>query len=420
MPPSPEPPGGTDTGTEAPVKPATPVDPPKDPMADPGPPKTNPPKATPTTPPKPTPPKPAPPPANPFRNLATSIDLPPLGDKDAPAAGAFEQQPLGDLFVKTGELFFMEMHGGENAVFGNRTFTLVPNLTTERDWDIVLARGSQGNLKIGAFAVHDDKLFFQWAPEALEESAAPNFCNCALGMRTGLTTHTLGLRKPVEVDPMTFELGKTAKADFIIENAPQPEKILVEIAAVEGIPAPTYDPEQKVPVDGETMYMRFGTPPSAFALKTESKLRKGLRSTVNLTTVATYKLEVWPDDKIYNDKEVQNLKQQMMAQQVQVDAQIKQMTAQFQNSKTPKPVKDQLGKQILQFQTGLGQLGTQIKEVDAILAQHASFGVGGKIHFRIYYLAGEQQVDLARSNSIPPPPKQEPPKAAPAKRAPAK
>jgi hypothetical protein len=416
MPPSPETPAAPETPVTSvgPTDPATPTGA-KPETTQATPPKTDDPKPAPT-PPKPVPPKPAPP-ANPFRKLTASVDLPALGEKDAPAAGAFEPQPLGELFVKPGELFFMEMHGGEFAAIGTRTFTLVPNLTTERDWDVMLSRGAQDDLKVAALAARDDKLLFQWMPEASEESAALNVSNCVLGMRTGLAAHMLALRKPQEIEPMQFELSKAiGKVDYTIENAPAPEKIVLEIAAVEGLPEHSYDPEQKIPVDGETIYMRFGAgPQQVFSLKTDSNLRKGLRSTVNLTTTASYKLEQMPRDERYLDKEVRNLQQQLNAQRQQGAVLIEQWTKQFQAKGTPKPQKDQLNNQILRGQTALGQLDNQIKQVDALIAQYESFGAGGTIHFRIYYLAGEQQVDLVRSKSLPAPAKAASAKAAPAR-----
>ena len=83
--------------------------------------------ATPT--PKPETPKPATPPKpvtppSPFRSLPKAVDLPALGTSDMPAEGAFDPQPLGDMFVKPGELFFVVLQGGETAYKGPRTFTI--------------------------------------------------------------------------------------------------------------------------------------------------------------------------------------------------------------------------------------------------------------------------------------------------------
>jgi hypothetical protein len=185
---------------------------------------------------------------------------------------------------------------------------------------------------------------------------------------------------------------------------------MVEIAAVEGMPEHPFDPEQAVPADGETFYMRLGGP--SFGVKTETKLRKGLRSTVTLSAVGVYKLEIWPEDKIFLERDIEALGNSLVAQKQRGEFLVEQWEKEWQDKKTPKQRKELLKPQILNGQNAIGQLDSQIAEVTALIEQSKSLGTGGKIHFRIYTKAGEHEIDLVKSNSLPEPK----PKAEPAKR----
>lgn len=355
-----------------------------------------------TTPPKEEP-KPAPPP-NPFRKLTQHLALPTLDTSDEPAAGAFEPQPLGELFVKPGELFFVELHGGEAAYAGSRAFALVPNLTTERDWDVVMSRGAAESLKVAQLSVKDDKLWFQWLPEATEDPAAANFANCVLAMRTSLATHWSSLRVPVEAPPMEFELSKgTARVDYQIDAAPEADKVMVEIAALEGFPEHVFDPEQAIPAADETTFVRFGMPPEqVLSLKIDTKMRKGIRAGVQISAGAHYKLEGMPRDERFVEKDFKNMQAKVTAQHQQLGVVIDSATKQLQKfNNKQKQQKQQLSQQILLWQNQLPVLEAQKKQVEAVAAQLAAIQPVGKIHFRIYINAGEYQVDLLRSDSLP-------------------
>jgi serine/threonine protein kinase len=364
----------------------------------------------PATPPKKEEPEKPAPPQNPFRNLAQQVALPPLDTSDEPATGAFDPKPLGDLFVKPGELFFINLQGGDTAYTGTRTFTLVPNyaLNTERDWDIVLSRGASDDLKIAALSVKDDKLLFQWKPEAKEDVAAPNFANCLLSMRTGIHNHWMTLRVPKEVPPMEFELSKTtSRVDFQIEAAPQADRLMVEIAALEGFPEQVaFDPEQAIGADGESTFVRFGEPPAqVLSLKMDTKLRGGIRAGVQVTATAHYKLEGMPRDERFVEKEFQNFRNQVNARYQSASAFVTGATKQLQNikGKNAKQQKDALSRQILLAQQTVTQGETQLKQLEQVDAQLKQFQPVGKIHFRVYINAGEYQIDLIRSNSLPKP-----------------
>ncbi|MEQ8787124.1 MAG: protein kinase [Pirellulaceae bacterium] len=371
------------------------------------PPKSEPPKTPdpkkPATPPKKEQPKPAPP-QNPFRNLAHHIALPVLDTSDEPATGAFEPQPLGDLFVKPGELFFVDLHGGEAAFSGSRTFGLVPNLSTERDWDVVLSRGAAGDLKVGALSLKDEKLRFQWTPEAKEDSASGNFANCVLAMRTGIHNHWVSLRVPQELPPMDFELTKTvAKVDYQIDAAPEPDKVMVEIAALEGFPEHVYDPEQAVPADGETTFVRFGQPPQqVLSLKIDTKIRKGIKSTVTATATAHFKLEGMPLDVKYSEKDFRVAQGEVNRYYQQAQFTVTEGTKRLQKAKGEE--KKFISQKILEAQNVLTASEAQLKQLEQVDTQLKSFQPVGKVHFRIYINAGEYQIDLVRSNSLPKPP----------------
>jgi hypothetical protein len=182
---------------------------------------------------------------------------------------------------------------------------------------------------------------------------------------------------------------------------------MVEIAALEGFPKYEFDPEQAIPADGESTFVRFGEAPNqVLSLKMDTKLKGGIRAGVQVTATAHYKLEGMPRDLRYVEKEFQNGKNQVNAQYQQASAFVKGATQQLQNikGKNAKQQKEELSRRILLAQQAVTQGETQLKQLEQVDAQLKAFQPVGKIHFRVYINAGEYQIDLIRSNSLPKPP----------------
>jgi hypothetical protein len=235
-------------------------------------------------------------------------------------------------------------------------------------------------------------------------------------MRTGLATHALALRKPVEVDPLTFDPVKgTAGVDYSFNAPPAIDKVMVEIAVVEGMPEHAIEPQKFMPADDETMYLRFGkAPPHVLSMKIDTAMRTGVQARINLDATLNYKLDYMPKDERYSpkDKAVTTHKQQVQFAHQQAASFVEGATKKLQTAKGKE--KTDLSQAILRTQEQLNRANAALEQFAALETQYAALGAGGIIHFRVYFEAGEEQVDLIRSNSLPPPPRAPANKPAPA------
>jgi serine/threonine protein kinase len=205
----------------------------------------------PKTPVKPEPPKPAPPP-NPFRELAKSVDLPPLGGSGESQQASDEPASLSSVYIDASELFFVELEGGDKAYKTKQPFVMRALPGSERDWEIFFTQAAGAELKVAQLAAKDNQLFFQWTAQAAAEPIANHLRNCVLSLRTGTAQERLSLRKPVDIGAVTVDLDKGMKASFRVPWPPEPDTIRVDVAVEGKFPGTRFDPSPTLEVGGET------------------------------------------------------------------------------------------------------------------------------------------------------------------------
>jgi serine/threonine protein kinase len=202
-------------------------------------------------PPKPEPPKPAPP-QNPFRDLAKSVDLPPLGGSGESQQASAEPASLSSVYVDASELFFVELEGGDKAYKSKQPFVLRAAPGSERDWEIFFTQAAAAELKVAQLAAKDNQLLFQWTAQAAAEPIANHLRNCVLSLRTGTAQERLSLRKPIEIGAVSVDFDKGVKAGFRVPWPPEPDTIRVDVAVEGKLPATRFDPSPTLEVGGET------------------------------------------------------------------------------------------------------------------------------------------------------------------------
>jgi serine/threonine protein kinase len=254
-----------------PTEPAPAADPPspdKPAGEPPAPPKTDPatpdPAKTEPAPPQPEPPAPAPaapppPQVKPFEKLPAVVALPPVPTAEKPAAPA----TLGEIQATPDQLVSVLLYGGENASRGKSVFTLqnANGGTDPRKWELAVTGKSESDNKVVAtFRLDENAFTFEWTPAAVEEPLAPFAANCQLQLSVARDVHSLALRVPVEVEPVTIDMEKGSTLKIPLENAPSGKNLRVELVGLDpaSFPNPEFQPQASVEGAKGTMYVWLG------------------------------------------------------------------------------------------------------------------------------------------------------------------
>ena len=142
-------------------------------------------------------------PPNPLASLPKRISLPALG-KGAAAAGATDPMEIGELKSTGDGNLNLGLLGVEGATSGRDKFSIEsgPAGANPR-WLVGIGQGGSGTT-IAQFTVKDGKLWFQWAPAAVESKPAEYLGNCVLDLTSGEHEHRIVLRKPVEANAIAL------------------------------------------------------------------------------------------------------------------------------------------------------------------------------------------------------------------------
>lgn len=357
---------------EKPVVPEKPVDPPKEPV-------------------------PAPPPTpaqNPFLNLPKIAELPALGTADKPSEDATKPVSLGALTLPPKDLLFIDLAGGDKTTKGKLAFFMKPAKggTADRDWEISMSStGDAGAGSVVALvSVKDDKLNFEWTEKGAAEPLANQLRNCVLNSRTGAFTHSLALRKPVEASPLTVSFEKAIKGDVPVEYAPSAEAIEIEITSLDG-PFPTHKLAPKPTLEaakGKTDLLLGKDKEETLILRVESSLKKN----VSLVVTPYFRLAMQRQttEVKYSNKAFDQAAQFVTMANAQAFNVVDGMNKITNPTVQQQTFKSEAEKVFAKCQTALAQ-------VEDLKTVCKSLNNTGKIHFRIYYIAGDQQVDLVRT-----------------------
>jgi len=159
-----------------------------------------------------------------------------------PQAGAGEFGPgpqlLGPIHAPLEAPCTLTLFGADSALPGKREF----------GWEEAKGEGKNAlwvvslkplpkettTMEVGRFLRDKEGLKFQWAAGAAE-AQGDSLGNCALHIALGGKTRFVALRPPVQVDPVVFDLQKSATIVKVpIEFPPNKDNLRFEITGVEG------------------------------------------------------------------------------------------------------------------------------------------------------------------------------------------
>lgn len=339
------------------------------------------------------PPAPVMPDSAPFADLAANVNLPAV---DSP--NALEPTTLGVVHtIRTREgQCYIRMRGGEYAMRGNRVFSMrnSDRGTADWDWDINLRDGSEGTeIKIAHLALNDQlELQFQWMPAAQNDPAAAHLMNCVFALTCRGQTHTLALRQPMPATGLAVNLKESANRHTIkLANAPDPEKIRLEIKNVQGSEY-AMEPHPVLPAERGEAWIKLEEGGGMLSLRLEVDMRRDLQLTI--TPHAQLNPDARPER--INVRQLPQLKNQRMAAVNQWGALVQKGQA-FMKSKAPEQEKKQASQHLRNYENELKLSQENFSRFEQFeqMLENAQL----EIIFRVFYDADGSETDLLLAGS---------------------
>jgi len=375
------------------------------PKADPpksDPPKTDPPKAEPKPEPKPAPPKPA---GNPFDKLPATVSLPDVPSAEMPPALAV----LGEADVPSDKLLLIALHGGESANRGRQFFTLqnAGGGTDTRNWEITLSgKGGEADALVAKLHLDQNKLSFEWTPQAVDQPLAVNLSNCLLQLTSGSAVRNLALREPVEeVDPVTIDLEKGTTVKLAYENPPSADNIKVEFVGLDPamFPNAEFKPESSIAATRGVAYMWFGEKPETrnLGLKLDASDKT---KAVEVRLQPVFRMDV------QQKQEERVTKKLFLLYGAQLEQNIRGLTAGSAAIEASKLSKEQKESQRNLVEVQQKKFQEQLEKLTKAMELQKKVHNQGMIHVRVYHDTGSGKVVLAQTKGAPAdqPPKPKP------------
>jgi len=368
------------------------------PDPDPGP--TNPETTPPVPPPDPpTDPEP-PPPVSPFEGLPTAVALPPLKSGQTPDA-ELPAQELVPLRLAPSAVLSAQIEGGETASRGAYAFSLRREEEGDtRSWQVILTSGSGASASAAAvarLAATDDALQFEWLEAAESETAANYLRNCILRLRSDEFTHALALRTPVTFDELAVSLDRAlSKSDVTIEWLPDPKAIQIEIVELQSELLPyRFDPKQTLEAARDATWIYLGPPEkdSVLGLKIDSRVSR----TVRVEAAPYFKVASEPKEIRFSPAEAKKVSAKLTIALPQMQAR----KTQYDQLPEPQKTANQANAMLLDQQIATAQ--TALIQLADLQTYYEEIGDSCRVRLRVFFLAGETQVELAHTAGAPPP-----------------
>jgi serine/threonine-protein kinase len=300
-----------------------------------------------------------------------------------------------------------QLKGGEHAMrVGGTRFVLAEGKDDESlgKWNVIMT-GAQAPLTIAQFSIQNKQLAFQWTPDGARHEYAPFLGNCKLVLSAGPDQHELALREPLKGESLLVDLEKPgATVKWNLDFLPHPKKLVVEISRLgEAFPAHKFDPSTTMEgLSADTLVWTGADPENALlGIKFES-----WQSPKFVQVKATAQLRSGGKAEPLIKRKLQDFIKGVDSRRF---ALLKKQEA-MEKGKAPKG----------QESVWKAQLEATKKELDALAAteeqtnklQQLVEELKGKseVHFRVYFVADDTQVDLVVTDANPAPEKKDEPK----------
>jgi serine/threonine protein kinase len=342
--------------------------------------------------PKPEPkPKPAP---NPLEALPARIGLPLPTDPPESAVS------IGPLELAGDQVLQMSLLGGETAVNRQATFHLVPSEDpAELAWRIELREATaDGPLDVAHLEVRSGQLQFGWQDEAHRRSTAAHLVNCVLRLQSPPHRCDIRLREPQHVDPLLVNLRRvTVDVSTKVVVPPDPAAVRFQISSLQP-PLPdqyVVEPAEPVPVDGEQaqpVWVTLGATPDEHVVKFQ--LEPSLGRMFRLRGTAYFQFDPRAKPELLNSKNMTMADQLITKNQLMHNANALRVRNEYKKLGRQDPRREAKKRELDRVEAELQKAAALTHKLELLKKWRAELKDGGPIHFRVFFVAGDCEVEL--------------------------
>jgi hypothetical protein len=305
---------------------------------------------------------------------------------------------LGTVHLSPGQPCSLKLLGGEHALRGSQTIVLrnVAGEAAERHWEVFVRGPEAGSeAQIAQLAVRDDgQLALEWQPAAATPSAAPQLANCVLNLETDGESHQMRLREVAKADELVVDLEKpTHKGEWKIDAAPDADAVKVEISGVGGLKF-TVQPSSAIPAEKAEAWVQIEDGGNLLLLQVETSLKRSFQVDI------TPQIKLAPDSKPERliVKKMPQLLNQVTANYQQLLLGTQQMRELIRRGAPNAQALEQQVKLNEQMCQAAQMTSARVQELETLLKTK-----GNKLgmQIRVFYNAGESEVDLLHVGTQP-------------------
>jgi hypothetical protein len=249
---------------------------------------------------------------------------------------------------------------------------------------------------IGRFVVKDGELAYQWARGMDENENARSLGKLGLKMQSGADVHVLALRAPFARNPIVADFQRdTMRELFDLGWTGDQQALMVEITSFEGeFPEHQFkDDKRTMKAAGDTSVIFFGDgDDKTLAMKADVSLTPKLA----IALTPFFKIKTEPKSLPFNASNatrVGNGIAKDLEEKKSSLATLKTKEQDTSNASTAERLRALIAKREAEV-ADLELAFEQMKKLSGFaLAVHGK----GKVHYRVYYQVGDDQVDLVRT-----------------------
>ena len=342
-------------------------------------------------------------PRNPFADLAKSVDLPDRPSDRAGGGVQASEQRLGSINITPETPIYAAIESTPAGTNGKGSFSVARghNGLAERQWDIGFATSAargEGPHTVAQLELVDQDLVFRWTELAAQYPDADYLRNCPLTIQVGEQKQALRLRTPALEKPFLVDLDRAdVRTQVGIKWPPQPESIKFEITGLEGeFGVHTLNPPQPVSAEKGSVSLMLG---EALDQPLEFRLATTWRRKLAFTVSAFFKLDADQQIRPFTTASINQTRNQIVA----VMNQLRGLSEQMINAREG-IAEDQRGDidQRVDAVEGQKRVAKQaFDQTDALIVHYENLNKQGKIHYRVFFMAGAQSVDLINTGYSP-------------------
>lgn len=146
-----------------------------------------------------------------------------------PESESTRPKKLFDIAIPPSLPMTLTLQGGDKATRGKFEFLMRSSTSENATWLVSMKTNSSVTDPIAKFVLEGQSLGFQWTNEAAKQSNAKFLMNCGVKISARGVDHKLSLREPVVASMLTFERSFSPTAEAKLSDLPQAENIKIQL-----------------------------------------------------------------------------------------------------------------------------------------------------------------------------------------------